>query len=375
MPTKISKTPAIYTFGVGCFHFQKLSDLGKTSQKDTYLQELIEFLKQDNLITEVSVEDFDENEYIGDFFAGNYSDSMSILDTTYLYPNFDNGKVNFKITIPKRLQHEYLGEFREALVSENFDVNIVFTADFPIAFVVPEKPEVNPSSAVVMLWRHMKKNLKDKNSIRFHMLGPSPFHADFIVTPSINEKMEILYIPQYGYDRIEIHIPEIAPQSSIREAVEYRLKDEISLFYRIIYESNSIGRDFSVLANTIEKQIGLDREKTFFHRLFGKRFDIYSALIDLEKIETEIQSLDRRYRTEKGWARRKFGEIILEDKLKEEIDEIKETQTTPYKNILLTMKDRYAINTTSISTIISGILGVLVGYFLTSLGDIMSLLK
>ena len=364
----------LYTFGVGCFHFQKMSEI-PDEDIALYFRDLENLLQQDYLIKEIKIEGHENAENNRYFSEGNYSEDGDIGDLEYIYPGARSVVLNFKISIPHRLQKEYLGNYRELLKSENFDVNIQFNDDMPVAFVVPELNEENPSSAVAILWKHMKKHLKDHNLIRFHMLGPSPFHAEFVVKSTNSQTMSVSYEPQYGYSSIEINIPKHIEKPLIRKLVEYRLLDELSLYYRMIHKRNNIIREFVRITNDIEISIENDRKRGKIARLFSREFDIYDGLIDLERLEADIQGIERFYKNEGGWIKQKFGEIALQEKFKEEIEDIKENETNPYKNILSTMKDRYAVKSTAKSTIYAAILGVIVGSILPSAGWLVSFLS
>ncbi len=360
----------IHSFGVGCFHFQKKTKLIGQNPGRVYLDEIEDYLKQDNLIKEVVFSDFTETQYIGEFVENNFSESSDLSEIEYPYPHFMSGTISIKMTMPFRLQKEYGARFLGSLKSENLEITIVYGGHFPVVYVSTDVIEDDPSAAVSLLWKHMKKNLAEKNGIDFHMLGPSPFHADFFIYETDERKYDVEYEESYGYDIVNFYIQKGRNLQDVKFDCQDRIKQEISTYYSIINTKNNVGTNISNLAILIDKNTNFKR-KTFSFWPKNQKLDIYDALIKLEKIQTQIEGAERYYKEELNTIEQKFGFIAINPKITYEIENLKDNKVGPYKNILSTMKDRYSLETTSNSAVKGAIAGVIVGYFLPYSKDII----
>lgn len=359
-------------FGVGCFHFQALVNVGVGEGADNYFSLLKDFLNRDNLVRDVEVINAEYEGYIGDIDEENVAEGNDLTDLIYAYPHLQTASIKFTITIPKRLQKEYLGDFRDALKSENFEVHVVYGELAPVAFVKPEYFEQDPSTAVIILWKHMKKNWVSEGSIKFFMLGPSPFHANFFVLKSKDDYIHIDYQDEFGYDKVTISLPTSLEEHDLFEVIKYRCKDEMSVYYHAVRKKNKINRDFYDLSNEIEASLAEEIRRNGKRFRFPRGLDTYMSLIRLEKIDAEMQSLGNEIRQHLGYITQKFGDMFLENKIRSELDELKELPINTYKNIISTLKERSSTSSANKTAIISALAGVALGFFLQQGAEMLS---
>jgi len=366
----------LYAFGVGCFQFQSTKSVDTNGENAEYFRNLKNFLQQDNSVKDVIFSEFEFNNYINDYDSDNRSETQDISDLEYLYPHFSHGKIEIKITIPFRLQKEYLGSFRDILTSENFTIVINFNDTLPVAFIYPEKYENSPSTSTVIVWKHFKKNFKEKENIEFLMLGPSPFHADFFVYAKKDSKLEISYNKKSGYDEVNIFVSPDVEVEFLKEITEYRLKDEIGPFYDIVKFRNSNNRQIYKIYEDIETLSQGKKGNLWAEFLKKDRLapDIYSSLINLEKIQLEIEENGRQVKEMREHIENRFGHIGLNQKITSAENEIRENPIKSFKNILSTIKDRNFVNTTNNSVVFAAISGVVIGFLLNSLNYILRFL-
>lgn len=367
-------TKQIYSFGVGCFHFQSKIDVKHDAEDAAYFMNLKKFLTQDSSIKNVSFEQFEYNNFLGRFSEVEENDN-DLSSINYMYPIFSQGKMRIDLAVPFRLQEEYLGSFREKLKSENIYVVINFNDNMPCAFVYTDKLESSPSTAVTIVWKHFKNVLKEDNNIRFMMLGPSPFHADFFVNYKDESPFNVDYSKQIGYDRVTI---DIAKQQNIQRAkdiVEYAIHEEAGLYYHIVRNRNMISEKIHIINSKIHKlsRTGYKiREKisNFFDR---NSVNTYDCLIDVEKIQLSISEICIDALEQIEILERRAGKVYIEEKIRYELENLQNTPLVYFKNILSTIKDRHNLSSTNRAVITSTIIGVLCGYILTAAPNVFKL--
>lgn len=367
-----TKPEILDTFGVGCFHFQSLTALKAHDGFEEYKKNLMDFLNRDNLVKEIDFIGFPKDIHFGDFDSNNRSPDGSLDDLEFIYPSFNYGTIKIKLVIPFRLQKEYLGSFGDALETEELIISIVYNRHEPVAFVRTDQIIDNPSKAVIIAWKHMRKNWTDSDHIQFCMLGPSPFHADFFVLKNTEKKNYVELNRRYGYDDINIHVnSEIKKDVPLEDFIHFRLKDELCLFYGTIWKRNTLNYEFLQVETDVNRFFSSELENK--RGLFTKKnnFDAYRALIRLEKIDADIQSIDREFKREREVIVQKLGESSLDVITESYIDELKEIPITQYRNIITTLKERHSTNSTNKATIISAFIGVFIGFMLQILGDIV----
>ena len=181
----------------------------------------------------------------------NITDNICKLFIIFIPTSWRETQIQIQtVHMSQRVQKDYVQHYRQALKAENFAVEIDFSEPMPIAYVWLGQGEDNPSTAISVLWKHFK-NSEDDN-IRFQMIGPSPFHADFFVSRNDKTKFDIRIEERLGYDDVEITAPRNDEVGNIKKAVMFRLSKEVSLFYSVVRDSIVLDREFRKLTKAAE---------------------------------------------------------------------------------------------------------------------------
>jgi hypothetical protein len=243
--------------------------------------------------------------------------------------------VEFDIFLPFRIQES----IHLKCDVETIHVDMVWEYDMPLAFVSYEWPEeeggASPSTAVVVVRKYLEKKLEDKSFV-FDCVGPSPFHANFIlVETALNDGFNLkdVSVDRIGYASMEIEGPRSA--SVLECADSTRLTDTLSKFYQLSeLRSRAIDEQISIISNSrgllkqenpssvwkkIErvrnrpKEIDILNQNVFEEMLI--RLDMSSSLSETERYQLigREHPLDRffdRYREmsiEQSWG--KFSDV------------------------------------------------------------------
>jgi hypothetical protein len=174
-------------FGIGCFHFGISRATPFSFKGDLYIQQLRQTLEACPSVANVKIAgptdlmDYsqlveDPPELIG--HGRNYF-PCAILDGL---------NIEFSIHIPFRVQENLIATpvSRLETFTEDFLVIINYGYHNPVAFIVPLEPQKEHSrgsQAVQIVREFLSRELKPNYTIRFEVLGPSPFHADCELAP------------------------------------------------------------------------------------------------------------------------------------------------------------------------------------------------
>jgi hypothetical protein len=139
-------------------------------------------------------------------FPQQYDVDIDLSPETYSY-------VKFTVTIPRRMHAELFRIIPVELKSERFDVLIVYGFNGPVTFISPvDEPEFAYSSFYVVLVREFLLSefarVPAASGIALHVVGPSPFHADFGITASSSEDKAVSYDwreTDAGYDAVRFY--------------------------------------------------------------------------------------------------------------------------------------------------------------------------
>jgi hypothetical protein len=148
------------------------------------------------------------------------------------------------------VQEELLAPLRELppQFSEPFTITVVNTYFGPIAFVHFQSTtkHESPSTAVVIVREYLKREVsRTTNPIFFEVLGPSPFHANFSLTPpsgaiqtaEFGRAGFLLRItPQRGYDRVDFQYlsSRFSTEDQAFNSLRHELFDDLGLYYLIV---------------------------------------------------------------------------------------------------------------------------------------------
>lgn len=272
-------------FGVGCFAFEWGEEIGERSAKDWSddVTEALSSLANVSAI-DVSVDRyFLRNEGLGQDFGESYA-----------YPHPSHAAIRFDITIPRR-HHKHT--YRGMRASENYRVFIDYFYESPVAFIVPLDEGIDPGSAstgVMLVREHLKEHLSDASEVKFSFMGPSPFHADFVLVDGagegLDETFECDLVPSRGYDDIAFRYDP----ASFKDADEAfdGLRDEIghelSAYYFLVRSGNRRSRVAREVAQQAQVLVALHTEtgpRSKWRRLFhsgGQARQLALAVMDAE---------------------------------------------------------------------------------------------
>lgn len=246
-------------FGVGCFAFEWLDDLGERSGTD-WAEDVIDVLSS---LPNVSSIDASASHY----FLRDREPGDDFRTAASAYPHPHHASVRFDITIPRR-HHELVPKGMTA--SENYRVHIEYRYDSPVAYVVPldhVSDEGSGSTGVMLVRQHLAEHLPESGKVKFSFAGPSPFHADFCLVAGVGadmtEVLECDLLPSRGYDDIFFRYD---PDSfdDINEAFTALRQDighELSLYYYLIRKRNGRNQTAVEVAQQAHELVSLHTEK------------------------------------------------------------------------------------------------------------------
>lgn len=133
-------------------------------------------------------------------------------DENRIIPIFPFCNISFHIYLPERVQKQisdgrYCG-------SESFHVDLVYDYYMPVTYVSydidPAHGALNPSTAVMIIRKLLEQRLS--GDVISGCVGPSPFHADFMVIPRAGDDDESTFLERvpgkyFGYETIIISCP------------------------------------------------------------------------------------------------------------------------------------------------------------------------
>lgn len=289
-------------FGVGCFHFGYEPQLPFYFKTARYIEALTAALKSLPSVNKLSIihnETFN-NEYQVEIATPTLNSGEGYFPVvTFL-------RINLSIYIPFRVQEEILESIGlERVDTENFSILMLDTYYGPVTFIecLNAPVEGSPSVAVVLLREYLKREFtKIEGPITFESLGPSPFHADFLLrgNPQVNGEFSSEILPRRGYDQVIIECgTEDWPSDDDLESLYDELKGELGLFYSIQRQNiafmkrwSTLVKDWEKLRESVEKKVSIVNiaHRLEIHRASKQLIsDAYSfrAELDIERQERE----------------------------------------------------------------------------------------
>lgn len=297
-------------FGAGCFAFEWRKPVGSRDAhewaKDVE-RALNALVNVSNIVCDVPSAALAYGEVDGD---------LGIAPTAYPQPEW--AFIQFVIHIPRRHQSLDPGELG---VGENFRVTVEYGYDGPVATVRP-LDTLAPGSAsisVMVVWKYLAEQVADEE-VKFSMVGPSPFHADFALregSPSQNQPIRCEIIESHGYDQINFSYDPQAfeDEKHAHSTLRNEITRELSLYYSLIRAANSRMRKASEIEGMTEKLIALHTQsgrRAKLKRLFrsgSHARDLSLAVMDAEFVaasdkEHAEEAVRVAYRGEGGFLRR-----------------------------------------------------------------------
>jgi len=196
------------------------------------------------------------------------------------------------------------------LSAEDFHVRTVYEFHGPVTYVSYaglDRDEWAGSQAVVLVREFLIGELRAKASanLGFVLVGPSPFHADFMVTTSQDSsshppsrpafRFDKVIGPGYGEVTIEVDSNRFAGRAEALEAVWNDLSSELDTFYEIVRDRNARLEAATKALALADRLAETHQKKGMFasvRRLFGTGAD--ARAISLAVIHVEVGSARAR---------------------------------------------------------------------------------
>ena len=367
------KSPNNSNFGVGCFHFGYEPKEAIFTGKD-YLSDLNKALSNISNIEDIQIDVFD------DFNSRSFNSAETVgeLENNFNFFPFPGSgiEITFTLFIPSRIQND-LKIYHQFLDTscERFIVRTKYTYFFPITIIkaITDDLDYEGSESVIICREFLRECFKNNQSSKviFECLGPSPFHADFILELSEEIKeYEFQRIAAHGYDRLIFQYNKNLFEN-IDTAFERLFEDldpQLGVFYKTVHISNF--RDdhwmsfYRELQSTLESQ-SKKSAKAYLKNTFKSERILNDLMLQVSEIE--IYDLDIRYQLEKC-----IKDIYLGDKPPELLDYIKNELLNltklPFEQVkesLRILESRRSKRINSYLMIFTAIIGGAVGALLT----------
>jgi len=225
----------IRAFGVGCFHFGYRKSIPFDYSTATYIEEVEAALASLPSLSELEVS-FDEA-FTSSFVV---SESPPVLMDGDYFPRVMRLAIAFTLFIPHRVQAELFPNEPGAMqtTAETFRVTLQDSFHGTSTFVecVDASEDCSPSDAVRLLREYLRREFsKLTTAITFEYLGPSPFHANFYLRPSLTDGHDIFMeeTKKRGYNDLVFSYNPIAASDEVLAFLYDELADELGLFYDI----------------------------------------------------------------------------------------------------------------------------------------------
>lgn len=299
------------SFGVGCFNFNVNKNPPFKFKGSTYQNDLKKFLDLIPGISNISI-DFGNME---NFHVNDSLEKPELQGGLGVFPYIDFGFISFDLLIPFENQKELIKtSFNEReyvfTYTEKFRVHIEYDYYLPIAYIIPLKPEKTTDTAQAV--RIVREFLLDESKklddyIKFEVLGPSPFHADFKFKPVEKNKekfwlfdMEIQ--KSKGYDEISIEY-NILMIDDIWEAFSvfhYYVNSEFGLYYIFIQDKNVINKKWIGITNLVDEITEIQNQKLikFLKNPFKYSNLLKETYLTITKFESYELSTKNRQKNE-----------------------------------------------------------------------------
>ncbi|HWR75691.1 MAG TPA: hypothetical protein VN283_00600 [Thiobacillus sp.] len=252
-------------FGVGCFHFGYRQQVPFQFRTERYIEALSAALKSLPSVNKLSI-DHDENlkqEYHVE------SATATLNSGEGYFPVVSFLRINLSIYIPFRVQEEVLESTGGGSIgTENFSILMLETYYGPVTFIecLNAPVECSPTDAVRLLRMYLKREFKKiEGPITFEYLGPSPFHADFLLrgNPQFDGEFSSQIMPRRGYDQVIFECgTEGLPSDDDLESLYDELDGEVGLFYSIqgrnvafMKRWSSLVKEWERLRELVEKKV------------------------------------------------------------------------------------------------------------------------
>jgi hypothetical protein len=299
-------------FGIGCFAFTYHPEIPSDIQGEDYLVDLRNALGSITNIEKIIVEADPEFSNLQIHVTEPF-ERIGESFNFFPYPA-TNVEIEFEIFIPTRVQKDLSPWMRVYNCGERFRVRILHAYYFPIALIQPLKAEedCDPSFVVAIVREFIESKFqgREEERIHFEYLGPSPFHADFYISPwregdlrLSNGPFNFHIVAKRTYDSIYITY-ESEEYDDIESAMHnllYELEGDLGLFYYVQNNRDIHLRKWFEISGALENLIVMARTtgvKGFWNRMVRVFWLIRDLLVSLTEFESSL--LISQYYYQKG---------------------------------------------------------------------------
>lgn len=363
-------------FGVGCFQFTYQRPPPFTLRGADYLSALEEALESVSSIDKIRIQ---ADKLLEDLEVEIDSPFTEIKQGRHFFPQSPAQlDIRFEIFIPRRVQEDlfHWGPGPGAL-GERFRVQIHYSYFFPVTYVEALKPgpRFDPSDGVIVVRKFLARHFSEDtdNPISFEALGPSPFHAEFLLSGQdgvqrepTDDRLACVITRERGYDTVEFFFDRTVYEDSemAKAAVFSELADELGLYYRVVHERlvqmvewEAVQTAYGELLETYASTGLTARWKRIF-TVYGQIQDVIIALSGFESSglwrEHELKSY---YEGLLRGGKRPF----LVSHLDEELGSIHNYPTAQFRDVVMLLEGRRAKLADALVVVLAAILGGSVG--------------
>lgn len=281
-------------FGVGCFHFRWNRQPPFTYNPQEYVAVLRKELEKIPAISELHIDSYDEENFHVE------ENSASLEDGSGYFPPLDMFEAVFELYIPQRIQVEILGPgAANEWKTERFRVHLRYTFHGPVAFIeLVDAVDVEyPASAVRLVRVFLDREIRERTKeITFEFIGPSPFHAEFVLEPSEavdgSPRFASSREVQRGYDavRIKFDPDQFDDVEHAFDELLHVLSDELGFFYELHRQERRTYEEWGLIESAVselsEQQPRVGRIRRLRNAAMRGRL-IHKLNIQLARFESE----------------------------------------------------------------------------------------
>ncbi len=380
-------------FGVGCFHFgYKQIMLADKLDIESYVAGVRDFLSAYPNIEEVEIPSFQylcyASEYVfeprgpdsggdpgtAEFLNLHHIADPIVSDCEPVIPS--DWQIDFTVHIPDRVQEELWREYRRHPFQkgvQKYRVSLVYENYLPVVFVFGENGTPrDPSYLIILIREYLKRFAPSESEIEFQVLGPSPFHADFFVSSSLDHDHHIQ--KREGYDDLYFNLAGTEKFETDIARLKINIANELGLYYYLVRARTEIWilwRKF--LENFSDALNQSTHEKSFGQRVYELFSLPRMAPPSIELIQYELLIEEKKLAGQKELSRLK-AEANLEyflEYTQEVIQELSEIPIDKYRG----MSDAITAHNRSLDTYRMSASVALIGFVAACIGGIVGALS
>jgi len=361
--------------GVGCFWFAlKGGQPGKGKfDPKTHLQNIRNALESVDNVSKVTILAPQEIPWMGGPSSEDESQNY--------FPMFRLVQISFDIFMPKRVMEKYSLGFRVPN-SEHYHVEIAYARRLPVTYIsydinapTSELPTHKPSSTISCIREYLTEKLRGHPVVEFQFLGPSPFHADVFVDAAHEGSdglLKDLSDSNRGYRTLCFSVPTRDEQPLMPSFINL-YNESFGTFYRTVRYRNRALRLKSKITDKVQS-IFSHTKISRWERI--RRWVNQGAVIDeiLEAIlKDRMNRLALNQQLDEAKDKGDFRDDgIISKFIYAEASDISPAPVDDVKEILKMLEDRRQSfirnGTTVLSGLVGGILGATLTFLFTSYG-------